>query len=267
AGAIAVLVTAAVAMGAHTGHGSFVDAGQVAAGLRQGIGGWAGAIFAIVLLNGSVLGAAAVTLSTSYALGDVFGTKHSLHRRWRDAPIFHGSFAISLVVAASIVLTPGAPLGVVTLGVQALAGVLLPSATVLLLLLCNDRTVLGPWVNPRWLNVIAVLVVGGLLETSALLMVTILRPGLSLAVAAVVLTVALSAGFGVYLALRPRSDPEPAFKGSPWERATWSMPQLEGLPPAPASMRRTLGLTVLRVYLLLAATLVAFRVVEAILGA
>jgi Mn2+/Fe2+ NRAMP family transporter len=265
-GAIAVLVTAAIALGPHTGYGSFVDAGQLAAGLRQSIGGWAGGLFAIALLNGSVLGAAAVTLSTSYALGDVFGTKHSLHRRWRDAPIFHGSFALSLVVAATIVLTPGAPLGIVTLGVQALAGVLLPSATVLLLLLCNDRAVLGPWVNPRWLNVIAVLVVGALLEMSALLMVTILRPGLNLAAAAVGLTVLLAAGFGWFLALQLRSRPEPAIEVSKWERATWSMPPLEGLSPAPASMARSLGLTVLRVYLLLAAAMVAFRILQAILG-
>ena len=45
-------------------------------------------------------------------------------------------------------LIPGAPLGVITLAVQALAGVLLPSASVFLLLLCNDREVLGPWRNP-----------------------------------------------------------------------------------------------------------------------
>ena len=45
-------------------------------------------------------------------------------------------------------LIPGAPLGVITEAVQALAGVLLPSATVFLLLLCNDREVLGPMAQP-----------------------------------------------------------------------------------------------------------------------
>ena len=56
-------------------------------------------------------------------------------------------------------LIPGAPLGVITTAVQALAGVLLPSATVFLLLLCNDRAVLGPWRNPGWLNVLATVIV------------------------------------------------------------------------------------------------------------
>ena len=266
-GAIAVLATAAIAAGAHTGYGSFVDAGQLALSLGHSIGGWAGGLFAVALLNGSVLGAAAVTLATSYALGDVFGTKHSLHRRWRDAPIFHGSFALSLVVAATVVLAPGVPLGFVTLGVQALAGVLLPSATVLLLLLCNDQAVLGPWVNPRWLNIIAGLVVGALLEMSALLMLTILRPGMNVAVAAGTLTVLLLFGFGGFAALQFRSAAAPRFVGTPWERATWSMPPLEMLRPAVASRERTLGLVILRVYLLSAAALVAFRLIQVTLRA
>lgn len=55
-----------------------------------------------------------------------------------------------IVAAAAITLIPGAPIGLITTAVQALAGLLLPSARVFLLLFCNDRHVLGPWVNPRW---------------------------------------------------------------------------------------------------------------------
>lgn len=81
-----------------------------------------------------------------------------------------------MVLAATIVLIPGAPLGIVTTGVQALAGVLLPSALVFLLLLCNDRAVLGPWVNARWLNAIAATVVAVLLVLSGLLTISTLFP-------------------------------------------------------------------------------------------
>ncbi len=52
----------------------------------------AGAIFAIILLNASIIGAASVTLATSYAFGDAFGAHHSLHRSWRDAKFFYGAF-------------------------------------------------------------------------------------------------------------------------------------------------------------------------------
>ncbi len=78
------------------------------------------------------------------------------------------------MLAAAIVLMPGAPLGLLTTAVQALAGVLLPSASVFLLLLCNDPEVLGPWTNDRWLNVIAGLIIGCLLMLSGTLVVTTL---------------------------------------------------------------------------------------------
>lgn len=103
-----------------------------------------GSVFAIALLDASIIGAAAVTLATSYAFGDVFGLKHSLHRGFADAKQFYLSYTAMVVLAAVIVLIPRAPLGLITTGVQALAGLLLPSATVFLLLLCNDREVLDP---------------------------------------------------------------------------------------------------------------------------
>ena len=147
--AAALLMAVPAAAFAHTPlFGKFTNAGGVAEGLQHYVGSAAGTIFAIVLLNASIIGAAAVTLSTSYAFGDVFGAHHSLHRSWREAKFFYGAFAAMVVCAAGIVIIPGAPLGVITTGVQALAGVLLPSATVFLLLLCNDKDVLGPWVEP-----------------------------------------------------------------------------------------------------------------------
>ena len=122
-----------------------------------------------MLLNASLIGAAAVTLATSYAFGDVFGARHSLHRGLMDAKVFYASFTLMVLAAAGIVLIPGAPLGLITTSVQALAGVLLPSATVFLLLLCNDTEVLGPWTNPTWLNVIAAVIIGVLVELSLVL--------------------------------------------------------------------------------------------------
>jgi Mn2+/Fe2+ NRAMP family transporter len=103
---------------------------------------------------------------------------HSLHRGWRDARVFHGTFAALVVAAAGIVVIPHAPLGLITVAVQALAGVLLPSATVFLLPLCNDRAVLGPWTNAPWLNGLASLIVTVLLMLSGTLVATTLFPGL-----------------------------------------------------------------------------------------
>ena len=267
-GAIAVFAATAIALGGSSGHAAFADAGHVAAGFRDRVGWWAGALFAVALLNGSLLGASAVTLSTSYAIGDVYGVKHSLHRRWRDAPIFHGSFALCMLVAATVVLIPNAPLGVVTVGVQVLAGVLLPSATVFLLLLCNDRAVLGPRTNPWWLNVIGVFVVGVLIEMSALLTLSSLFPTLHLDIPAVGLTTAWAVvlvGFGLSHTYGNRRVPAPNER-TEWERLTWTTPRLESLPPPTPSHARTIGLVILRAYVLVAAVLVAARIALAIIG-
>ena len=85
--------------------GHFTDALGVARALEHHAY-WLGALFAIVLLDASIIGASAVTLSTSYAFGDVFGLKHSLHRSFRDAKQFYLSYTALVAVAAGIVLIP-----------------------------------------------------------------------------------------------------------------------------------------------------------------
>ena len=105
-----------------------------------------------------------------------------------------------MVVAAGIVLIPGAPLGLITTSVQALAGVLLPSASVFLLLLCNDREVLGPWVNQRWLNILASLIIGVLLLLSGTLIASTVFPSVNSAQVAICCR-------GLRLLVRRREEP------------------------------------------------------------
>jgi Mn2+/Fe2+ NRAMP family transporter len=264
-GAVAVLTACALAFSGGPLHGAYVDAGTVAASLRRAAGPWTGALFAAVLLNGSVLGAAAVTLSASYAIGDVTGTRHSLHRSWRDARRFHGSYAALVALAAVIVLIPSAPLGIVTIAVQALAGVLLPSALVFLLLLCNDQAVLGPWVNPRWLNVIAGLVVAVLLVLSGLLVIATLFPGFALGWPAIASALAGAGALGGASGLR-LSSPAAADREQRGRTPAWTMPPIESLPRPPASRARTVGLVILRIYLLLTAAGVIVKAVQLMTG-
>ena len=136
-------------------------------------------LFAIALLDASIIGAFAVSLSTAYAIGDVFGLKHSLHRGVKGAKGFYAIYGGLVLAAAAVVLIPGSPLGLLTEGVQALAGVLLPSAAVYLLLLCNDREVLGPWVNGRRTNLFTGTVVAVLVALSVILTASVLDPGIT----------------------------------------------------------------------------------------
>jgi Mn2+/Fe2+ NRAMP family transporter len=265
-GAVVVVAFAFAFAGTGLHHG-FVNLGTATNALALHLGPAAGAVFALVLLNGSVLCAAVVTLTTSYALGDVLGVKHSLHRRWRDAPSFYGSFALLIVFAATIELIPALPLGLLTTAVQALAGVLLPSAVVFLLLLCNDRAVLGPWVNPRWLNAIACLIVGVLLFLSGLLTTTTLLPGTDPRTMALVFGAMLIAGLAATAGLTLRNNrPSESFQGTQWERRTWTMPPLEGLPPPARSWSRTSGLVLLRAYVALAVLLLVVKSIKLAAG-
>ena len=261
-GSVAVLTACAVAFDGGPLSGAFVDAGHVATGLRAAAGPWAGALFALALLNGSVLGAAAVTLATSYAIGDATGLRHSLHRSWRQATAFHGTFVALVVVAAAVVLLPNTPLGLITVMVNVLAGVLLPSATVFLLLLCNDREVLGPWTNPRWLNVVTSLIVTGLVVLSALLVLTTLFPGLPIPVIALVLAAAAAAGCAIAVLLWSRGSPKQDDADGGAAHQTWTMPPLETLTGPRPSSGRLVGLVALRVYLIGVAALVIAKAVQ-----
>src|SRR5579884_1483957 len=190
-GAAALMMTGDWAARATNSRGHFLDAGALAHLLGQH-SNILGSVFAMVLLDASIIGAAAVTLATSYAFGDVFGLKHSLHRGFAEAKPFYLSYTGMVVVASVIVLIPGAPLGLITTGVQALAGLLLPSATVFLLLLCNDREVLGPWVNRPWLNAVATVIIGVLVALSLVLMATTVFPHIDVRRLTLVLGVALA---------------------------------------------------------------------------
>jgi len=256
------IVAAAFSGTPQAGH--FTNAGGVAQGLQHYVGRAAGAIFAIILLNASIIGAAAVTLSTSYAFGDVFGAHHSLHRSFREAKFFYGVFGAMVALAAGIVLIPGAPLGVITTGVQALAGVLLPSATVFLLLLCNDKEVLGPWVNRPWLNVVSGIIVSILLMMSLILMATTLFSSINVTDLALILGGVLVVSYVVMAIVLVR-----AHKGRATEppvskevRANWRMPPLNLLSRPKWSRGRLLGMWALRGYLVLAVVLLLVKAIQ-----
>jgi len=266
-GAAALMIVTAFAFGGTKLAGQFGDAGTAAAGLAHALSPVAGAMFALVLLNASLIGAAAVTLSTSYAFGDVCGIKHSLHRSWKDARGFYAIYAALVVLAAAIVLIPHAPLGLITTAVQALAGVLLPSATVFLLLLCNDKAVLGPWVNKPWLNAVASAIVGILVMLSLILAATTLFPRVDVRLLTVVLAAILLVGLvvtGLLYLRRPASTPIAAVAKA--DRLTWRMPPLGALPKPAWSTVQTVGMVTLRGYLLVAAILLAVKVVGLALG-
>jgi len=265
-GGVAMMAFCAATFAGQPEAGQFTDAGGVAAGLAKYVGQLPATLFAIALIDASVIGASAVALSTSYALGDVLSLKHSLHRGPRDARGFYIVYCGLISAAAALVLIPGSPLGLITEAVQTLAGVLLPSATVFLLLLCNDREVLGPWVNGRWTNIFTGAVIAILVMLSIVLTASVLYPsitgeqilwivgsGSSLAIIAAAVTFA-----------RRATSVEPVVDRA--LRAAWRMRPLTQLMPARLTGAKQVWMIVLRLYLLVAVGLVVVRVTQIALG-
>ena len=163
---------------------------------------------------------------------------------------------------------PGAPLGLITTGVQALAGLLLPSASVFLLLLCNDREVLGPWLNRPWLNCFAGIIVSGLLLLSGILMATTMFPNLDIVSVSVCLCMIFAVCAGATFATlwwKARQRPRPPVLEQLSEvlaradRESWRMSPLALLEPVTWSVGTRVGMLALRGYLVIGAILLVVK--------
>lgn len=277
-GAVAMISFCAALYAGKPEFGNFTDAGGVIAGLEKYAGRTPAVIFAVALLDACIIGAAAVSLSTAYAIGDVFKIRHSLHRGVTDAKGFYLVYFGIVAAAAALVLIPGSPLGLLTEAVQTLAGVLLPSATVFLLLLCNDRAVLGPWVNSKKLNFFTGAVVWVLVMLSIILTASVMYPDITGEAIIEILaggTLLAVVGYAATVTVRRlRLAPADAAASvasavsnndqqfSKEARNTWRMPPLEELPAPQLTLSKRVWMGVLRGYLIVAVALVVVKVVQ-----
>ena len=267
-GAVAMISFTAGTFAGQVEFGNFTDAAGVASGLEKYFGRVPGVFFAIALIDASIIGALAVSLSTAYAIGDTFAVKHSLHRKPSDAKGFYAVYIGLIIVAAALVLTPGTPLGLLTNLVQTLAGVLLPSATVFLLLLCNDKAVLGPWVNSKGLNWFTAAIIAVLVMLSVILTAAVLFPDigdehiLGVLIGGTLVGAVLAFGVKVYeQRKRIAVAPVEALKLTQDERDNWRMPSIDTLPAARLSLSSRIWMLVLRGYLVVAAGLLIVKLV------
>jgi Mn2+/Fe2+ NRAMP family transporter len=137
---IAIVVTAAATLYAH--HVQVTDAARAALALQPLLGRVAGVAFGAGLVGAAMLGAFVVSLATAWGFGEAFGWRCSLNDGLR-AKRFTALYLACIAVAAAVVLIPGLPLVTMTVGVEAFNGFVLPVVLVFLLLLVNDRRVVG----------------------------------------------------------------------------------------------------------------------------
>jgi Mn2+/Fe2+ NRAMP family transporter len=165
--------------GMHRAGIEFTDPAQMAVALEPTIGKLGKTLILLGMMNCALLGATAVSLSSAWAWGEVADWRHSLQLNMRDAPRFYAAYACFVALAGSLVLIPGAPLQTIIIGVQVLAGVMLPSAIIFLQLLLNDRELLGAeFVNKRWNNIVNWTVIVILFALSLILAAQVVVPTL-----------------------------------------------------------------------------------------
>lgn len=130
------------------------DPGDVAVALQPLVGKFAALLFGIGLLNAAIFTASILPLSTAYYVCEAFGFERGVDHSLRDAPIFYGLYLALITIGAGVVIIPGAPLLAIIFYSQVANGMLLPIVLVLMLLLINNRQLMGKYVNGPVLNVI-----------------------------------------------------------------------------------------------------------------
>jgi len=133
------------------------SAAKTAAAMPQVLHGpwgpWAKVLFAVGLFDAGLLGALCISLATSWALGEVFGWAHSLNKTVREAPWFYVAYVLMLMSAGVVSLVASIEVqNLITIFVQVVAVTLLPAALVFLILLLNDKPLMGEQVNTRLQN-------------------------------------------------------------------------------------------------------------------
>ncbi len=145
--AIATLVVCATLHDANVDVERLNSGADFASALQPLIGTPGASLFALGIIEAGLLAAMTISASSSYAMAEVFRAGHSLNLDFKSGKLFFGAAAVSTLIAGAIVLIPGAPLVAMTLTVNVIATLLMAPALLFLLLLANDREIMGKLAN------------------------------------------------------------------------------------------------------------------------
>jgi Mn2+/Fe2+ NRAMP family transporter len=145
--AIATVVAASPLFAAHVDVSRFASGADFATALRPMLGSFGATLFALGIVEAGLVAAATISTSSSYAVAETLSLRHSLNLDFSQGRLFYGAAIVSAMVAGAVVLIPGAPLLAMTLTVNVVATLLMAPALLLLLLLANDREIMGDLAN------------------------------------------------------------------------------------------------------------------------
>ncbi len=132
-------------------------------------------LFAFGLLNASLFAASILPLSTAYTICEAFGWESSLDRKFAEAPQFYGLYSLMILLGAGVILFPGVPLIPIMFYSQVINGVLLPFILIFMIILVNDRKIMGNYTNGWLLNLLSYLTILVLIFLSGSMIFTSLK--------------------------------------------------------------------------------------------
>ncbi|HYZ15744.1 MAG TPA: divalent metal cation transporter [Candidatus Acidoferrum sp.] len=144
---IAATVAAAQLFAHHVPVSSLQTAADFALALKPYLGNAGAALFALGMIEAGLVAAMTISTSSAYTGGEVLGRGHSLNTEIVEGAPFRSIALVSVATAALVVLIPGAPLLALTLTVNVIATLLMAPALLFVLLLANDRSIMGDLVN------------------------------------------------------------------------------------------------------------------------
>ena len=154
------------------GHTEITTAADAAQALRPLAGEYAYLLFAAGLFNASLFAASILPISTSYAVCEGLGFESGLDKKFHEAPVFYWLYTLLIVTGAGVLLIPRFPLVHVMVLSQVVNGVVLPFVLIFMLMLTNDRELMGDHVNSRTFNVIAWVTVVVMIVLTILMVLT-----------------------------------------------------------------------------------------------
>ena len=153
-------------------------AGDAAVALGPLAGKYASILFAVGLLNASLFSAAILPLSTAYTVCEAFGWESGVSHSFKEAPIFFTIYTSLIVLGAAIILLPIKSLVDAMIFSQTLNGLLLPVILIFMLMLINDKRLMGKFTNSRLFNTIAWIAAVILILLALILVLLTIFPGI-----------------------------------------------------------------------------------------
>jgi NRAMP (natural resistance-associated macrophage protein)-like metal ion transporter len=149
-----IIVACAATLYVH-GFRDIKEAADAAQALRPLAGDYAYILFALGLFNASLFAASILPLSTAYTVCEGLGFESGIGMKFSEAPVFYWLYTILIVAGAGVILTPNLPLVQISILSQVVNGIAIPFVLIFMLILVNNKELMGEYTNSRLYNAIA----------------------------------------------------------------------------------------------------------------